>query len=469
MRAAGLHPDKAFSASSSTYKVLAEENEAYYRSLGPQESEKVAFAVDYVIENGLEGAHKLSISNFELSAVFTTGSRPEIKQDCKMLFGCLNKDLNQPSNRARQKFVSEEYSEQVQMSLFLHVIEIWCPGLVRDETLLKCHIDPALLPHKGSCSFSALLCDAQVVVQSFRPGYREQVMFQEKENCKDGKTTVVPSSPCFPAEISLLTIQKLEGQKDSNDKCNLSRISLTEPFHEHTLSHYNSLQSAIDKASAETQHVISHIRENCVKGCRLLSLSELRIKNIFTGGKRPEIKKEAKPLFMWLTGKAYDHLMDRPRQKFTHESDADHYRYSLFLYTVELWRPMTSSVETLRKAYIPPTRSGFTGVMSSALRVAQQAVYELRQDLSEGGKPALSEVKITKFQKQHGMRQRASTPIHEYKVILCQLRSIFNSKIDQINTNKNVEGSRKRKQEPARSFEGLNDDTGKKQKTVSSE
>ena len=427
--------------SAAAFSTLARENEAYYRSLGPQSNERVAFAVDFIIEKGIEGAHKVYLSNFDLNNVFTGGCRPEIKQECKMLFGCLNKDMTQPSLRARQKFVTEEHSDQVQISLYLHVVEIWCPGLIRDETLINAHIDTSKLPNKGSCSFSSLLSDAQFIVQAFRPNYRTAA----EKKLEEMRLAELKSNDSFSPGGVPTDIAPIEN--NSNDETNENhaiRFDYTVPFHQYTLKHYDDMQQTLDGLSPQTLQIVDYIRHNCEEGCAIISDSELLIKNFFTTGKRPEIKKEAKKLFGWLTGKELEFLLDRARQKFTHKSDADHYRYSLFLYIVELWRPFSSTAEALRDAYIPATRTAFTGIISSALKCAQQSVYELRQDLRECGKPDVSHVKITKFQKQQKIRQMQFLS-DDYRYILDQLRHIFMSKVEQMKSNFSIEFAKKKR------------------------
>jgi hypothetical protein len=420
---------------SSAFTTLAKENEDYYRSLGPQNNERVTFAIDFVIERGIEGAYKVFLSNFDLNNVFTGGCRPEIKQECKLLFGCLNKDMNEPSLRARQKFVTEEYSDQVQISLFLHVIEIWCPGLIRDETLLSAHIDTSLLPNKGSCSFSSLLSDAQIIVKTFRVNYRETIL----KRTEDRRIAEILEKQ----ELSTSADDDVNENGEDIDKHAII-FDFKVPFHTQTLQHYSDIQDVLDRVSSQTSHIVDYIRQNCEEGCGIISDSELLIKNFFTLGKRPEIKKETKRLFGWLSGKELEFLLDRARQKFTHKSDADHYRYSLFLYIMELWRPNSSTAEALRNAYIPPTRTAFTGIISSALKTSQRAVYELRQDLREGGKPDAAHVKITKFQKQHRIRQ-LSFVSQDYSGVLDLLRRIFMSKVEQIKLNVSVDLANKRK------------------------
>jgi hypothetical protein len=433
------------SLSKGVFSTLAQENDAYYRSLGPQSNERVAFAINFVMEKGIEGAYKVYLSNFDLNNVFTGGCRPEIKQECKMLFGCLNKGMTQPSLRARQKFVTEEHSDQVQISLYLHVVEIWCPGLIRDETLTNAHIDTSKLPNKGSCSFSSLLSDAQFIVQTFRPNYRTAVEKKLEEErlaelmVHNDNFVAIKSSPStesFTTEPYVDCQSDHSPLTDENPEKHAIKFDYTVPFHQFTLNHYAEIQQTTVNLSPVTLHVINYIRQNCVEGCRIISDSELLIKNFFTAGKRPEIKKETKRLFGWLTGKEIELLHDRARQKFTHKSDADHYRYSLFLYTIELWRPFSSTAEALRDAYIPPTRTAFTGIISSALKCAQQTVYELRQDLREFGKPDASHVKITKFQKK---RRRKRLPSSSYLTedlgtsVLDELRYTFMSKVKYIN------------------------------------
>jgi len=445
------------STSAAAFTTLARENEAYYRSLGPQPNERVSYAIDFIIDKGVEGAYKIFLSNFDVNQVFTGGCRPEIKQECKMLFGCLNKDMIQPSLRARQKFVTEEHSDQVQVSLFLHVIEMWCPGLVRDEILVNAHIDTSHLPNKGSCSFSSLLCDAQLIVQTFRPKYREGMIKKIEEKRLADLLTQQQSQRALEVQLeegggggggAVIPEAAVNGKAsiiESKLEAHAIDFDYKVPFHVYTLKHYDDIQTpTLDGASPETLHIVNYIRQNCEEGCGIISASELRIKNFFTCGNRPEIKKEAKRLFGWLSGKELAFLLDRARQKFTHKSDADHYRYSLFLYILELWRPNSSTAEALHDAYIPSTRSAFSGIISSALKSVQRAVYELRPDLREYGKPNESDVQITKFQKQHKMRQMSFLS-DDYGEILEQLRHIFLTKVDQIRSSFSIEIANKRK------------------------
>jgi hypothetical protein len=218
------------------------------------------------------------------------------------------------------------------------------------------------------------------------------------------------------------------------------------------------MQDLLEQVSPETKYIVDYICDSCHEGCAVISESRLEIKNFFTSGKRPEIKKEAKRLFGWLTGKELQFLSERARQKFTHRGDADHYRYSLFLYIIELWRPFSSAADALRDAYIPPTRTAYSGIISTALTLAQTAVYELRPDLRESGKPDVANVKITKFKKQSG-RRHSPYLSHDYVGILEQLRHIFMSKVEQMKSvalsadiaNSNIH---KRKLDDVDNFEG---------------
>ena len=73
------------------------------------------------------------------------------------------------------------------------------------------------------------------------------------------------------------------------------------------------------------------------------------------------------------------------------------------------------------------------------MKDAQRAVYELRQDLQDAGKPDDSCVQITKFQKQNKIRQYPLHYSHDCAGMLEQLRHVFMSKVEQMKLNVEME------------------------------
>ena len=140
--------------------------------------------------------------------------------------------------------------------------------------------------------------------------------------------------------------------------------------------------------SQTTINMATYLSKNCILGCQRITELNYDVHSLFTPGLRPEIRQDFRMLFACLN----DQLLSgsyRARQQFINMEEADRYRYSLFVFISELWRPGCMSVSLLCDSSVPGDgeyyESGSSskeprGVLSTLLSLAQSSVSELRSD-----------------------------------------------------------------------------------------
>jgi len=200
----------------------------------------------YLSQNCILGCQRITELNYDVHSLFTPGLRPEIRQDFRMLFACLNDQLLSNTYRARQQFICVQEADRYRYSLFVFISEVWRPGCMSVSLLCdsSMHADGDVLDSGGISGraprgvLSTLLNLAQSAVMDLREDYRQRM------TAARFRTT---SSFLHVGHNSLLNFQpRSPGALTTHHKNNdIARVSLVE-------AKVKSIKDALEKQKLAT-------------------------------------------------------------------------------------------------------------------------------------------------------------------------------------------------------------------------
>jgi hypothetical protein len=91
----------------------------------------------FLTSESFPGCQRITELNYDVNRLFTPGLRPEIRQDFRILFACLNENFLSTLYRARQQFISMEEADSLRYSLFVFISELWRPGCMNVSLLYQ--------------------------------------------------------------------------------------------------------------------------------------------------------------------------------------------------------------------------------------------------------------------------------------------------------------------------------------------
>lgn len=295
--------------------------------------------------------------------IFAPGSRPEVKQEYRVLFAWHRDEVLRPSYRYRQQFGTKEEAEKCQEAILTLLLEVWRPTSVPLDALRRacCSVrccDQSLLFRKSGKALASCFSILREVVMELRSDVRVL------DNTRGGEAT-----PC-DAALAWRSIKRARGSTDTDGAAALAASPGHAP---------DTRAGLLPETARAVWYVKAHAAE-CTE-----ELSEIRQSDgacLFD----PAVCDRYRVLFGWFRfarGDGEPHEGKGGREFSMRElcvlSNAS--RMSIYLYTVELWEANSVSLELLRcGAYVDMAACEEQRVVRELLGELQSMVLDLRHD-----------------------------------------------------------------------------------------